>query len=145
MKPEDDFYRLIGEGHERLENLDLTRGQYRVQVTVPYKGEADTIRNQMKRIKVEDELKRIFFYKIDLVPQEKPDPETGEKVAKVTLVFRVLDNAIPLAPIAWGVTSLITGAGVWLNLDKVERVSANPLALLPILAVLGTIVFALTR
>lgn len=113
-------------------------------MTIPYDGPADTRENLLKRIDVENEFKRVYFYKVDVKPKGT-DPDTGEQVATVTAVFRVLDNPLPLVPIAWGLTAAIGSASGWFFLDKVEKVTTNPFALLPILGVLATITVYLAR
>lgn len=135
-------YRTIATGHDESEGLQLARGQYRVQYTIPYDGEPQRIRNTTKALDTGDEYKRVHFYKMDVHPLDEPDPETGEPVARVTAVFHVLDNVIPLAPLVWAGSAAIIGGTGWLFLDKVETVSERaPIAFVPILAAIGTIYF----
>jgi len=139
-----EHYRPLARGQD-IESLDVTRGQYRMQYRIPYDGEPVRKRDLTLRLDTGDEYKRVHFYKIDVHPQEDPDPVTGETVATVTAVFHVLDNVLPLVPIAWaGLAATVGGAG-WLLMDKAEEVtSRGVLGLVPIIAA-GATLFLLFR
>lgn len=109
----------LAEG-EKAKDLNLRRGQYRAQFTIPADiGDATGIQNETHRIKMSGEMKRVHFYKVDAVQQDEKN-EDGQKLATVTAVFRVIDNPIPLVPIAWGAVGLIGAGGSWLLFDKAE-------------------------
>jgi len=137
-------YSDLARGAE-AEGLDLSRGQYRASYRIPYEGEAIRVRNRTQALDSGDEFKRVHFYKIDVHPLEEPDPVTGQPVAQVTAVFHVLDNPLPLVPIAWaGLAAAVGGAG-WLLMDKAEEVTTSgPLALLPLVAA-GLTVYLFVR
>lgn len=111
---------VVAQGEEAA-TLRLARGQYRATFIVPASiKEAQSIKGQTKRLKIEDEMKRLHFYKVDAVPTGKKSDD-GEPLVKVTAVFRVIDNPIPLVPIAWGAAGLLgVGGGGWLLFSSAE-------------------------
>jgi len=113
----------LAQGEEANE-LALSRGQYRVSFTVPGTPSAKTARTatgQTERVRVGDEMKRVHFYKVDAVPTEETSDD-GEKLTRVTAVFHVVDNPLPLVPIAWGAAALVgVGGGGWLLFSSAEE------------------------
>jgi hypothetical protein len=105
---------------EAANDVTLHRGQYRASYTVQASTDPRTVKNKTERIRVGDEMKRVHFYKVDAVPTGKTDDE-GNDLTKVTAVFRLIDNPVPLVPIAWGGAALLgLGGGSWLLFDSAE-------------------------
>lgn len=100
--------------------LDLVRGQYRTSFTVAADADPATVENETRRLKIGEERKRVHFYKVDAIPTGEKSDE-GEPLVKVTTVFRVIDNPLPLAPIAWGAAALVgAGGGSWILFSSAE-------------------------
>jgi hypothetical protein len=72
---------------------------------------------QLLRLPMEGERKRVFLYKADAVDSEGPN---GEPMTTVTAVFRVLDNPIPAVLIGYSILTAIGGAAAWFTIDKLE-------------------------
>lgn len=105
---------------EDVAELNLSRGQYRASFTVPAETNPKSVEGRTERVRVEGEMKRVHFYKVDAVPLDE-ETEEGKNLTKVTAVFRVIDNPLPLAPIAWGAAALVgVGGGSWLLFDSAE-------------------------
>lgn len=129
---------------EKAKNLNLRRGQYRTQFTVPKDvGEARTIQGETRRLKIGSEMKRVHFYKVDAVPLSG-ETDDGESLSQITAVFRVIDNPIPLVPIAWGAAGLIgVGGGGWLLFSSAETfVEDSKLGIISTAAAIVSVLFA---
>lgn len=101
--------------------LSLTRGQYRTSFKVAASSDAATVENETRRVLMDGERKRVHFYKVDAIPTGETTDE-GEELVKVTAVFRVIDNPLPLAPVAWGAAALVgVGGGGWLLFSSAEE------------------------
>jgi len=106
---------------EAVAQQSLARGQYKIRFeTTGALEEAQTLRGETKSIKAGDEYKRVHFYKIDAVPKGETTGE-GEPIIQVTAKVLVIDNPIPLVPIAWGAAGLVgLGGGGWLLFSSAE-------------------------
>lgn len=101
--------------------MTLKRGQYRIQGRINVKQVPDPEKMLMRNVEVplliDNEYKRVAFHKIDIQPPKEVD---GEMMASYTMVFTVVDNPIPLAPIIWGAASTISLVSGYFFVDKVE-------------------------
>lgn len=106
---------------EEVASKALARGQYLIRFqTTGDLAQAKSARGETKALKVEGELKRVHFYKVDAVPTDEKT-EQGEQIIQVTAKFLVLDNPLPLAPIAWGAAAFVgAGGGGWLLFSSAE-------------------------
>jgi hypothetical protein len=110
----------LAQSPEKARELNLSRGQYRTEFLVPAKTDPKTKTGETKRIEMGGEYKRVHFYKVDVSPTGQTTDD-GEKLARVTAVFRVIDNPLPLVPIAWGAAGLVgVGGGSWLLFSSAE-------------------------
>lgn len=112
--------RTLAEG-EAANELSLRRGQYRVTFTVPAATDPATVEGRTERVRVGDEYKRVHFYKVDVTPTGETT-KGGQPLARVVAVLHVIDNPLPLVPIAWGAAALVgVGGGGWLLFDSAEK------------------------
>lgn len=105
---------------KELRNTSLRRGQYRIVFTVAAEGEAQRLEGKTKAIDTGDEYKRVHFYKVDAQPLDQTDGQ-GRPLTRITAVVHVLDNPLPLVPIAWGAAALVgVGGGSYLLFSSAE-------------------------
>jgi len=91
-----------------------------VSFTVPAGVNPTTVEGETKRIEHQGEYKRVHFYKVDLLDEGKISDD-GNELRTVVAKFRVLDNPLPLVPIAWGAAALVgVGGGSWLLFSSAE-------------------------
>lgn len=97
-----------------------------MSVKVPYDGGSPVhVRELAKAIPIDEEFKRVYFYKISFLPID--EEFEGQPLARLTAVFHVVDNPLPLVPIAWAAVAAIASGGSWLLIDKVEEFSTESL------------------
>lgn len=114
----------VAEGEDAA-TLTLTRGQYRTTFQVPVGVSPRGITGRTVRVEIGGEMKRIHFYKVDANPTGEQTKE-GDDLTRVTAVFHVLDNPVPLAPVAWAAAGLVgVGGGSWLLFDSAEQFVTN--------------------
>lgn len=97
--------------------VHLYRGQYKMTATVKnYNGDAKQILDQQTSVLQENELKRVQFHKIDVVPN-------SDGSATITTVFNVMDNQFILGGIiaAVGIIGGFVSGTIFVN--KVEQFS----------------------
>lgn len=116
---ENSHPKLLSDDPETAASLHLLRGQYRTRWTIPYEGEVVSVHDKLVAVPYEDELKRVFIYKLDVIPLD--EQKDGQNVAQVTCVYRIIDNQLPIAAIAWGITALVSTVGGWFVIDKAEE------------------------
>ena len=115
--------RLITEDPDEAKNLFLERGQYRIELTVPWESDKSLfLRDQFKAIEQDGEFKRIYIHKLSVVPTGERGAN-GEKLAKMTVVFRAVDNPIWVPAAIWGFNIIAGSVGAWFVVDKVEGFS----------------------
>jgi len=112
---------VLGSDPNKLKKRAVSRGQFRVSFRVAAEGDFDParLRDETKEIPVDNEFKRVHIYKADLVPTGETTGE-GLKLYQVTAVVRVLDNPLPLVPLAWALVAAIGAGGSWVVIDKLE-------------------------
>jgi len=102
----------------------LTRGSYVIRASMDEQIDSPVIiTNKQKAAWVQDELKRIHFHKVSIVPTR-----TG---SDMVITAEVIDNPIPLVPIIWGgaaLTSTFLAGGFFVH--KVESFTEGPSGLL---------------
>lgn len=132
--------RLVTDNPEAVEAIQLARGQYRISAKMPYDGKTPVhVREVAKALQLDDEFKRVYFYKISLVPLD--EEHEGEKLARLTAVFHVVDNPIWIVPAIKAATVAIGAVGTWFVVDKVETFTTKSLAgtAITLAAALGTL------
>lgn len=117
-----DGRRLVSDDPETAAELRLERGQYRVTALVPYDAEQSIhVREVMKALELDGEFKRVYFYKVNLVPTG--EEHEGQPLGRLTAVFHVIDNPIWLVPALYAATAAVSVVGGWFLVDKVETFS----------------------
>ena len=108
--------------------MTLQRGQYKVTATVPLRdasGDAETyVRDQMRAIPTQGEHKRVYVYRLSLVPTWQTTAD-GTALGRLTAVFHVVDNPLPLVPIIWGFNIVAGSVGSWFVVDKLEGFTSS--------------------
>jgi hypothetical protein len=122
----DTEYDSIASGLDEAESLTLTRGQYRLEMTVPLKeGESlDTVEGRAIRLNDTDELKRVYIYKSDLVDTGRRGDD-GRRLGKMTVVFRVVDNPVWAVPLAYAIAGTAAGVGGYFFLDDLKEATGD--------------------
>jgi len=122
--------RPIHVGPGDIPRMSFLRGQYKFKMRVKFQtppGQnpdmAQTIDNQLYRLEgkdpetgrhLDDELKRIYIYKLDLLP---PD-EQG--MQRLTVVLRIIDNPIWFPALLLGIGAIAGGYFTYSTVDTAE-------------------------
>jgi len=115
--------KTIASTPEEVAKLGLVRKQYRVIVYFPDttgNAKEQHFKNVEKTLPIDNENKRVLFYKIDIVPTDHKD-KNGNKLIKVTSVFLLLDNQILILPIVWGLSAIGSLTAGYFFVDKVQE------------------------
>ena len=103
---------------EQAKSQDLSRGSYKINAVIEYTGSPVFITNEEKGLNVGEEIKRVFYHKIEI---KNIRTEGGRRVADLITKFTVVDNPLPLVPIIWGASIVASGTAGWFFLDKAQE------------------------
>lgn len=122
----------------------LERGSFRIRFKVKVPASVTTpydIRNQETQVQLENERKRIYVHRVEVVPLDQVSDDGQTRIAQATATVTLVDNPLPVALVLLAVTAVGTPVAGWFFLDKIEEFTQSGIGQFTIVAasVLGVV------